>query len=41
MGTRSLTTFIDNNTKEEIVVMYRQYDGYPGGHGRDLLNFLN
>ena len=41
MGTRSLTTFIDDHTDEEIVVMYRQYDGYPGGHGRDLLNFIN
>ena len=41
MGTRSLTTFIDDHTEEEIVVMYRQYDGYPGGHGRELLNFLN
>jgi len=41
MGTRSLTTFIDDHTKEEIVVMYRQYDGYPEGHGRDLANFLN
>jgi hypothetical protein len=25
----------------EIVVLYRQYDGYPTGHGRDLLSFLN
>mgnify|MGYP003150774289 CR=1 FL=1 len=41
MGTRSLTTFIDDQTKEEIVVMYRQYDGYPSGHGRDLIDFLN
>jgi hypothetical protein len=21
--------------------MYRQYDGYPGGHGVELANFLN
>jgi len=41
MGTRSLTTFIDEFDKEEIVVMYRQYDGYPRGHGRDLFNYLN
>ena len=26
---------------EEIVVLYRQYDGYPEGHGIDLLNFLD
>jgi len=24
----------------EIVVMYRQYDGYPGGHGKELMEFL-
>ena len=41
MGTRSLTTFVDDHTQEEIVVMYRQYDGYPEGHGKDLINFLN
>ena len=41
MGTRSLTTFIDDHTKEEIVVMYRHYDGYPSGHGKDLIDFLN
>jgi len=47
MGTRSLTTFIetykDDNgkqKKEEIVTMYRQYDGYPEGHGLDLAQFL-
>ena len=40
MGTRSLTTFVDDHTQEEIVVMYRQYDGYPEGHGKDLINFL-
>ena len=40
MGTRSLTTFIDNFDDEEIVVMYRQMDGYPEGHGKELVNFL-
>ena len=52
MGTRSLTRFIetytDTNEKtkrkktvnEEIVVMYRQYDGYPTGHGLELAEFL-
>ena len=24
----------------EIVVMYRQYDGYPSGHGIELAEFL-
>ena len=48
MGTRSLTTFIqtykDDETgkkiKNEIVTMYRQYDGYPTGHGTELAEFL-
>lgn len=39
MGTRSLTTAL-NNKGEEIMVLYRQYDGYPSGHGQDLKNFL-
>jgi hypothetical protein len=47
MGTRSLTTFIETYTdnsgkkkKNEIVTMYRQYDGYPSGHGQELAEFL-
>jgi hypothetical protein len=39
MGTRSLTFVYDNETP--VVCMYRQYDGYPGGHGVELANFLN
>lgn len=42
MGTRSITTIIDNawgrNTK--VCTMYRQYDGYPSGHGKELAEFL-
>lgn len=38
MGTRSLTVFYDNDG-EEIAVMYRQHDGYPTGHGADLLDW--
>ena len=41
MGTRSLTVFNNEMDNSEIVVLYRQYDGYPEGHGIDLLNFLN
>ena len=37
MGTRSLTIFQE---KEEIAVLYRQFDGYPEGHGRELAEFL-
>ena len=48
MGTRSLSTFIstwkDEKTgktkKEKIVTMYRQYDGYPTGHGLELAEFI-
>jgi hypothetical protein len=39
MGTRSLTVFMDNSGKE-IAVLYRQYDGYPSGHGIELAEFL-
>jgi len=39
MSTRSLTVIKDKS--EEIVVMYRQMDGYPEGHGLDLANFLS
>jgi len=41
MGTRSLTIFNDEWKNEEIVVLYRQYDGYPEGHGTDLLTFID
>jgi hypothetical protein len=39
MGTRSITV-VKNNDDKEIVVMYRQYDGYPSGHGLELAEFL-
>lgn len=39
MGTRSLTHFINTDGKG-ICTVYRQYDGYPSGHGRDLFNCL-
>lgn len=38
MGTRSITIVKENNKK--LVVMYRQLDGYPSGHGQDLADFL-
>lgn len=49
MGTRSLTVFVDEwvnpKTKKiherELVVLYRQMDGYPTGHGADLKDFLS
>ena len=39
MGTRSLTFVYDEDGKK-IVNMYRQMDGYPSGHGKDLAEFL-
>lgn len=51
MGTRSLTHVIqkesykdkDGNLKQrttKIITMYRQFDGYPTGHGQELAEFL-
>ena len=39
MGTRSLTYVYDGN--EPVVCMYRQFDGYPSGHGAELADFLH
>jgi hypothetical protein len=39
MGTRSLTYVYDNG--EPVVCMYRQFDGYPTGHGFELAEWLN
>lgn len=39
MGTRCLT-FITTNEEMPIICMYRQMDGYPEGHGRELAEFL-
>jgi len=38
MGTRSLTFVYDE--QDVIINMYRQYDGYPSGHGLELAEFL-
>lgn len=42
MGTRSITTIIDNawGRNTQVCTMYRQYDGYPSGHGKELAEFL-
>lgn len=40
MGTRSITVLNDEECKE-IAVLYRQYDGYPEGHGKELAEFLS
>lgn len=45
MGTRSLTFVYtdhrDGSDCEPIINMYRQFDGYPEGHGLELAEFLN
>lgn len=39
MATRSLT-FLKNEEGKTILGLYRHMDGYPSGHGMDLVNFL-
>jgi hypothetical protein len=38
MGTRSLTYVYSDG--EPVVCMYRQYDGYPTGHGAEVAQFM-
>ena len=38
MGTRSLTKVYDRNG-DIICCLYRQYDGYPDGHGAELKEY--
>lgn len=40
MGTRSLTYVFDTDGSA-VVCMYRQFDGYLAGHGKELADFLN
>ena len=41
MGTRSLTIIKNDDEKgKDLLTIYRQFDGYPGGHGQDLKDFL-
>ena len=40
MGTRSLVVF-ENSDGDEVCVVYRQYDGYPEGRGKELVSFLD
>jgi hypothetical protein len=39
MGTRSLTFVYDGDAP--LINMYRQFDGYPSGHGAELAEFLS
>ena len=38
MGTRCLTFVYDGD--KAVINMYRQFDGYPSGHGQELAEFL-
>lgn len=46
MGTRSLTKIIEvyqdekKTSRQVLTTMYRQYDGYMSGHGKDLAEWL-
>ena len=41
MGTRSNTTFFSEWSNEKpLAMIYRQFDGYPEGHGVQLARFL-
>ena len=38
MGTRSTTTIYEGD--KPLLTFYRQMDGYPSGHGQELVDFL-
>ena len=40
MGTRSTVKFYNEFNDEPILSVYQQFDGYIGGVGHDLANFL-
>ena len=41
MGTRSLTFIKEKSDNNNSITMYKQYDGYPDGWGRQLSDFLD
>lgn len=43
MGTRCLTRVFDSSQdgEREILCLYRQFDGYPDGHGKELGQFVS
>jgi len=41
MGTRSLTFFYQYNQDKPFCCFYRQMDGYPTGHGKELSDIIN
>ena len=41
MGTRSLTYLYLENAEKPFTCIYRQFDGYPDGHGLEIAEFMN
>lgn len=41
MGTRSLTYLYDEGADKPFTCIYRQFDGYPEGHGLEIAEFMN
>lgn len=39
MGTRSITRITHNG--KPLLTFYRQFDGYPSGHGKDIAGFMD
>lgn len=39
MGTRALTRIFEHGADTPLLTLYRQSDGYPSGHGAELLAF--
>ena len=40
MSTSSITYFYYGDDKEAFAALEGHYDGYPEGHGKDLINFI-
>lgn len=41
MGTRSLTYLYEEGAEKPFTCIYRQFDGYPSGHGAEIATFMN
>lgn len=41
MGTRSLTFLYNDGDEKPFTCIYRQFDGYPTGHGLEIAEFMN
>lgn len=41
MGTRCLTYLYNDDEDKPFICIYRQFDGYPSGHGHGIATFMN